>query len=140
VVYNADGETSTPLWQFKGVTTAPYNTGFEGRGLVKAHFQLVHPGAETPEMTQARIMSSFQTGLAAVAATVISVMSLAVPIVAPFVAAASALLLFASYRRHKSTVLYVALMVTVLVFVASLIIDFGLLAVRTGPVSVTVSP
>jgi hypothetical protein len=40
VVCNDDGETSTPLWQFKGVTTATYNAGFEGRGLVKAHFQL----------------------------------------------------------------------------------------------------
>jgi uncharacterized membrane protein len=91
-------------------------------------------------MMQAQTTSTFQTGLAAVAAAVISVMSLAVPIVAPFVAIASALLLFASCRRHKSTVLYVALTVTVLVFAASLIIDFGLLAVRTGPVTVRVSP
>lgn len=91
-------------------------------------------------MTQARTTSSFQTSLVAAAAAVISVISLAVPIAAPFVAAASALLLLASCRRHKTTVLYVALTVTVLVFVASLIIDFGLLAVRTGPVTVTVSP
>ncbi len=39
-VYNYDGETSTPLWSYKGATKATYNAGFEGRGYVKAHFQL----------------------------------------------------------------------------------------------------
>ena len=82
------------------------------------------------EMTQARTTSSFRTALAAAAAVVISAMSLAVPIVAPFVAAASGILLFASYRHRSSAVLYVALALILIVFVTSLVIDFGLLTAR----------
>ncbi len=82
------------------------------------------------EMMQARTTGSFRIALAAVAAVVISAMSLAVPIAAPFVAAASGIFLFASYRRHSSAVLYVALALISIVFVASLVIDFGLLTVQ----------
>jgi predicted PurR-regulated permease PerM len=77
----------------------------------------------------------------AVAVAAIAIISLALPITSPFVAGIGAAVLIAPYRQRHSRVLLLALAVTVVVFVISIVIDFGLLAsgVQSG-VPVRVSP
>jgi hypothetical protein len=63
----------------------------------------------------------------AAAVAAIAIISLAWPIMSPFVAVIGAAALVVPYRQQHSRVLLLALAVTVVVFLLSLVIDFGLL-------------